>query len=665
MGKSVRRNKIARTVAPYKSVTAQDSNATSSASTQIPENQNKELYNEIILVLGELSNETNRLNGLVKISMMIGNNRYREEFLKQNLLNILFENDCANYSKEGIDAKITDSYLNLLKILVFEDGYSIGIHLWKKRNIWKTIVELFSRDKSELLVYLENLTGLIIGLINKSEFILDDIMGDELKINFLLANIVNLFNTVFESNNNDGNQKPNISQKVINSLLNLVYDFSSNSDMFLQKLIFEFGFNLERLIVFSGSVENKIGKIYVECIKFQLFEYCDSVNKETVLDRDENIEKIFIEIYMNLTSYLKSVQFDINQLILDSNNSNNNKLRFENVEFLQSVEISMDLITTIIEYCGTSLPIDTASENDLIKYFNSDVLISNFVNDVEFFEFLSKCLVDYELKFEINALYIFINLSILFNNLNFTNLPESWVQQLTKIWIFYLNDSEKSPILKHCEFKTDLIFNIHNFQKIFEFLNNSIDIIYNEKLIEESQLINNLNSVFSNFEEIMKLNFKLLTFQNTPKKKRKSNVFNNYLSLNDVKELNSLIESFYVEALQFLKSLAKLKSVNLNLCVGNFMILNLLSSESLNILQPSLIIDLIVSIFEIYSDKSFNYDCNFVNSKYVEHLKTCKDQLKNEIFKRKIDKNIDPVLKAQSNELIKELDRFIKYKENE
>ncbi|GMM35288.1 Syo1 protein [Saccharomycopsis crataegensis] len=765
MGKSKKKSRISKILSggsPFPTVGQSNDSTTNN---QLPkESKHYSTVHKLISQLNStIASPNDKIIALNSIVVMCNDPSLREEFFKQNILGLLFSNDplgqststSKNYNndnaKDGelqvcfLNSKnldIVNSTLELLKIIVFEDGYAMSTHLWKKRRIWKYIdmnlnnlknsfnefsmnMTSFNNSQKVLLFELtENIFGLIIALINGSESILDEILtnnADNEKMNSIAEFAVNLLKWCLIIDDENKNLK--VSLRLFNTLLDLIYDFSSESGDFIERLIFNYGFSLQKLIEFGAMIDdtkiNSVTRIYIENIKFQVFEVAGvqlalagaSANDDqdqVVKDFEAKRDQIFIEIYQNLSGYLKQSSKTLDVMLAATQLNPADYANVDSPEFMakhnekskandeiQAMEISLDLIATIVEFAGTNPAleqlIESSSDNDsqIIEYFNNNKLINSFL-DAEFFEFLYQCLVNYNYKFELHALDCFINLAILFGSLSTTDLPSIWKDQAEKYWSSFITNQATSPFFRALKsfngsntVDGTVIYNLHTQIKTFGFLNASVKILQTTTANNEQQeqsLITFVQALINNGNSFSTINYHIQLLQSQPKKKKKSNHANSA----ENKEFVELIGQYYQEFLQLLVVLAQLPLVNLNGIIGDYLFNKVLNpvyqsaaaadeapfakepTSMLDILPPRILIDLISSVFDIYSDKSFVYDGpNFVNKNYSGILKSLKEVLKSDIFKRKIDKNVDANLKALSYATIKELDRFIKYKDHE
>lgn len=100
------------------------------------------------------------------------------------------------------------------------------------------------------------------------------------------------------------------------------------------------------------------------------------------------------------------------------------------------------------------------------------------------------------------------------------------------------------------------------------------------------------------------------------------------------------------------------QNLDINRAIGQFFLECLSSPE----LDPSLLVDIMTFVFEIYSDEDFDYDKPvFVEGGFLDLLKTNISPNLKKSFKM-VDKNKDPELKSQCTNVFNTLDSFIHYK---
>lgn len=309
----------------------------------------------------------------------------RKLFLKNDLVKIVM-NDLLK--QEAQFDEIIVSSLDLLKHLIVEENYDLSIYLWRN-GIWDIIhsnitkafdslthlndsnVDILSKDL--LLSYINNLIGILDNLV--MELNLETINGS------LIPQLVdsNVLNVIFSLLKFETATKFNISLSL--SVLQFVYDLSSISENFLKDVLLnntEFKAAFEKLLFNSGALFEKspLGKVYVIGIKLQIQEIQDDLTN-------------------NLDSTLKEVFNVLNEIDLNS----------EKDEEFQIVDISLDLLTTIIEIKG-SLFLEDSSKKD-------KVFISQCTDNI--LPFLGKL---FEVDFKNNKRLICLNNLIIYLNSN-------------------------------------------------------------------------------------------------------------------------------------------------------------------------------------------------------------------------------------------------------
>ncbi|KAG7660951.1 uncharacterized protein J8A68_005471 [[Candida] subhashii] len=574
------------------------------------------------------------------ITVLAEDERMRKLLLKEKLITIVME-QCLNDSNDEI---VVESF-GLLRNLGIEEGYDVLKYLWRS-NIWITIENGLNKvdtsfkylqehpdkqDKSKVQLlydFTENLLSLIIVLASGSQDIYESIFN---KIDPIIGFVVNLINLQISNES-----KFKISTKLFNSLLEFIYEFSTESIDFIKKLNENSNLDFVKLIEYVESNQsNKLANIYIEGIKFNNYEILETNHQ----DKDQIAQSIFIRLYnliididlnelkqkinsiSNPDNSNKPIQKDANTLEKDLSSSSIETKSQTKAE-LYSLEISLDIITSILEY----LSINEESPQDPIELspeLQTILLDKTFMALIEL------------LKFEINENILQLIEKILsaLNNLTWLmlsneTLPVEWYTKSLSLWDIILTLSSKqdqSPVVQ----------------------NSCLNILWGVVKSLGPEIVSEIQPEMIGG---------LIT-------KAKNILGETESNTTDDDSLN-----MYLSIVGFLGTLAPI--------VGNNDITNEISQFLLQSCQECInkseqnpiIIEIIIEslnlIYEIFSDKDFSYDYEiFVKQNYLSNLKNLQPNVK-QVYK-KIDKHKQPQLKLKMEETWINLGRFIQYKETE
>lgn len=262
------------------------------------------------------------------INVLAEDQRMREMLLKEDIISVVMET-CLNDSNDEI---VVEAF-GLLRNLAIEEGYDVIRFIWEN-NIWTTIESALEKinisfkyliengvakekDKSKvqlLFDFSENIFALIIMLITADEEIFDAIFS---RIDPILEFILNVID-----NHVDGKLK--ISSGLLNTLLEFIYQLSTESVAFVEKI---HTFNWEKVSNFLTGNESvtPTARIYYNGIYFSLVEIV--LQPTDQLKKEELMREV-------LSNVFKSVK----------------EVGEENVGF----EVGCDIIATVCEYLATN-----------------------------------------------------------------------------------------------------------------------------------------------------------------------------------------------------------------------------------------------------------------------------------------------------------------------
>lgn len=545
----------------------------------------------------------------------------RKAFLKNDLVKIILNDLLIENNKYD---EILVSSLDLLKHLIIEESYDLSIYLWRN-GIWEILKENFTKafkslqhlndsnvdimSKDLLLNYINNLIEILDNLVMElnSETIKSSIIP-KLNEDDIIMN--NLFEILKIENIN----KFNLS--IITNILQLIYDLSSISIEFLQNILLNDNNNVSFTKIFNNLLsntdklnENSLCKIYLIGINLQIFEIKDNLN--------DNLNLIIDEI------------FNITNLI------NNNETAMEGENF-QVIDISLDLLTTIIEIKG-SIYLQDETKKDSV--FNEKCI-------EQILPFLGKL---FEINYTNNKKLICLNNLIIY--LNSTKLiNDKLIEDLEML--------NNNKILNEFNKLINESFGKIDIETIIDYLNFELNLIEIEpmKFIQNEEIITQINKLieisiknkideFTDIEIQIQFITSLLMYLSIIAK----NINNLEITKNIVE---FIIKYNLIEPINFYNN--KLTNDKLNISKYHKKY-HYLVEESINIA--------INSIFEMFDDDySYNriiYHDGKMNELLINIMQDYKKIYKN------IDKNVNLKLKRQTEETLNNLQRFIDYKKTE
>lgn len=545
----------------------------------------------------------------------------RKAFLKNDLVKIILNDLLIENNKYD---EILVSSLDLLKHLIIEESYDLSIYLWRN-GIWEILKENFTKafkslqhlndsnvdimSKDLLLNYINNLIEILDNLVMElnSETIKSSIIP-KLNEDDIIMN--NLFEILKIENIN----KFNLS--IITNILQLIYDLSSISIEFLQNILLNDNNNVSFTKIFNNLLsntdklnENSLCKIYLIGINLQIFEIKDNLN--------DNLNLIIDEIF-NITNII-----------------NNNETAMEGENF-QVIDISLDLLTTIIEIKG-SIYLQDETKKDSV--FNEKCI-------EQILPFLGKL---FEINYTNNKKLICLNNLIIY--LNSTKLiNDKLIEDLEML--------NNNKILNEFNKLINESFGKIDIETIIDYLNFELNLIEIEpmKFIQNEEIITQINKLieisiknkideFTDIEIQIQFITSLLMYLSIIAK----NINNLEITKNIVE---FIIKYNLIEPINFYNN--KLTNDKLNISKYHKKY-QYLVEESINIA--------INSIFEMFDDDySYNriiYHDGKMNDLLINIMQDYKKIYKN------IDKNVNLKLKRQTEETLNNLQRFIDYKKTE
>ena len=568
---------------------------------------------------------------LSSINVLCEDPHMRHLLLKEKLIQIILNNLLSDNNMD-----IVIEAVGLLRNLTLEEGYDLAIHLWRNQ-IWTAIKDglnkivqsldliiksdddngsererkdITKNSKRLLFDYSDNLISLIVALSNGADQILNEILQDD-QLHEILYTFVKFIEYGF-------NKLPCHLQ---NTLLDLIYDFSSESLDFIDSVM-----AFEPIAVLLSSLDklettNELTQILVQGIKLQ---FLDGVIDEQITSTNCN------EIVIKVINSIKDINLDqmkkglYSDVVLNNNDNNNNddddssstansnlltantqklkeyaKIRQDSMMQLQAIEVGIDIITGIIEIIASS---DIKPNQELTQTLH--ILIPQFLFAL-LKEFPDRILISWN-----NLLWLYVTLD---------ESVESDV--LKQLWKEVTNQTETLT-------QEDMNIKVGKMSVIWVILKLCGMLGYVD-LLQEWSIWNNLEFVSKIKEE--------------------------YLQTDNIE--------YRTKCCGIMTTIASYQgqSIEVNKVISEFLLEKMVSSET----PPELLIDMTYAMFEIYGDRDYDYDEKvFVQGEYLNILREkVQPNLKN-VFKM-VDKNKMPELKERCTQCYNTLDSFIHYKANE
>lgn len=542
----------------------------------------------------------------------------RKIFLKNDLIKITLD----LLKQENQYDEILVSCLDLLKHLIIEEDYDLSIYLWRN-GIWEILELNFNKafnslshlndsnvnviSKDLLISYINNLIGILDNLVMELNLeTIDNALLSKLTESQLLSKFFQFLNSGVE----------NSTISIALNFLQFIYDLSTISTKFLQNSLInndEFETIVDNLCKnLSTFDKHPLGKIYIVGIKLQVLELKDDLSSNNL---DSLINEIF-NILNNMT--------DLNS---------------KNDEDFQIVDISLDLLTTIIEIKGSlSLQNNSANKD---KVFN-DKCINQIL------PFLGKL---FEVDFTNNKKLICLN------NLMIYLTSNQLISQQLVTDLESLNNNKINN-----DFESLVSSGTPDLEIVVDYLNFKLNLLEIDPTKLTDNEVNQINSLVG--LGMKNVNLENIDNEIDPDIELKIQFITTllmYLSLlakaiatvETVKPIVEFIIQYnLVKPIEFYNSKTTKGGLNISKFHTKY---KYLVEESINLA--------INSIFEIFDDDyPYNrpiYHAGNLNGLLNNMLSDYKKIYKN------IDKNVNFSLKKQTEETVNNLQRFIEYKKSE
>ncbi|GCE98731.1 hypothetical protein ZYGM_003562 [Zygosaccharomyces mellis] len=569
---------------------------------------NRALVKKLDPLLAQLTNGTpnERAIALSSISVICEDPVARAELLKQRLVHVVLS---QLINDENTD--IVVEAFGLLRNLALEEGYDVSTNLWRS-GIWSGILRGFEQveqslpkcgdapveSRRSLFDYADNLLSLVVALANGSDAILAQVLNeDKLQIIFQVVNAFLQY----------GMDK--IPLALLNTVLDLLYDFSSESFEFIEYVLQD-----QQLAGFVQTLDqssrgNELTKVLVQGINLQFadmdmsYEKVDSII-HNVCSSVQHINWQELQINMEPLNEREMLNQEPNYVVHRIKDYTSK--RSESLMKLQSIEIAVDLLTASTEmvaslYEETQRKLPDSLSKTLTEFIPP--VLTNLQPHLT-----SRILISWN-----NLLWLYITLGV-----NFFQLSD---ELSSNLWQFVNSLSQDDQI--------DI--QLGKWSVIWVFL----------KTISLQQ---NTDHWLNGFQ--LQNNFQFV-----------QNVIQSYS-----KSLENDNVELCEKLVGVLTALASFQGqIEINRIIGQFILEQLVSDRT----SPLLLVDLTSSLFEIYADASFDYDEPvYVKDGFQEIIRLKVIPKLRQSFKL-VDRNKDALLKERCTECFNILDSFVHYKQNE
>ncbi|AMD19921.1 HCL230Wp [Eremothecium sinecaudum] len=612
MGKAKKRLRASkRSTNPLPRNTAKDEQAKLKKILPLLEKLHSDIANDRSMALGS-------------ISVLCEDAYIRDLLLRQKLVQLVMTKLLSDENTEIM----VDAY-GLLRNLCLDVGYDVSMHVWRS-DIWTHINSGFGKlleslpslageskataeSKRLLFDFGDNLISLVVALADSSEDIFSALMAND-KLDLLLHVVCEILKYGLPAVQGKSDVTLRITTQLFNSILDFIYTFSSESGDFIELIgnhsyLSEFLIILPSLTIKNG---NELTMVLTQGILLQIMEVKMKYEEIESLIRTtcSAIEHIDLQsVKADLQPLEENSDLTTGENVADVSQKikNYTSKRSAATMKLQTLELSLDIITASTELI--------AAKHEEGHHTVPESLMNVLTEGLPIVyqalerEFSSRLLVSWN-----NLLWLFLTLNV--------NLFELRNEPWKRVWEFINNVDNKEPGNRIGKLRClcALLKSIQLQESPSQYL---------EAL--QCNDVNFCNLVFQEFSSDESLD--------------KDEIFELKQSCCNVLGVIGAFQN----------------QVDVNKMVGDFFI-QLLSN---NTTPPRLLVDVLNHFIDIYSDAAFDYDEPvFVQAGYLTALK---DQVVPNLrtsFKF-VDKNKDPVLKADCQDAFNMLDSFIHYKEKE
>lgn len=590
------------------------------------------------------------------ITVLAEDERMRRLLLKERLIAVVMET-CLNDSNDEI---IVEAF-GLLRNLGVEEGYDVSKYLWRQ-GIWVSIESALNKidhsfkymkgegkengeqekekeregqtnknnttsvkDKSKVLLlfdFCENVLSLILVLAS----------GDDQMCDAVLAKSEPIVELVLQLVQDHITNKLRVSNKLFNVGLEFIFELATVSDELVEKLIL--CSKLSEIIEHVENLNNKLTKVFVEGIKFRVFEIEQLPNKYR--RKQEEMAKILKMVYWILSSIDLS---QLSQSIEKSKNNFNNNNNSSSNEFIQKSGASKGEENTLEKDLSSSSDLKNEVQADLATIENGLAIVASVLEYISVNE---------------EAPSLPVHISNELENVLFGEIEPMLKQLLNAAGYQYTNLQLDEQILSA----------LNNFCWLL-LSNENLPVAWYEESLAVWDIVlkvldKNFNSLgLSTMWAIMKCHGPEITQRVPP------SFIENLLCIK-VEEPNFETIPNVVGVIGTIAPIANNTEITYSISQYLMAAISVAceNANSKNPLAVEIIIESLNALYDIFADKEFQYDYEiFVEKNYLVWFRDIEPRVK-EAYK-KVDKNRHPVLKSRMEEVWNNLERFIEYKASE
>lgn len=568
------------------------------------------------------------------ITVLAEDARMRRMLLKERLLAILMEN-CLNDLNDEI---VVESF-GLLRNIAIEEGYEVAKFCWRQ-NIWAAIeaalakieksFKFLSEDdekkksekaKTQLLYdFTENVLLLVVALASGSGDLYDGVFA---KIDPILVLVVDLINWNVPT--------MRTSFKLLNALLDFVYEFSSESLEFIQKLKIIGAFDIEKLaeaVSASSHDNNRLGRVYVEGIRYQMYEAAGADKNATANAVLGRLFEITTRVDLNTVASQLAPVDNANEPIkpptdgptedIDQQISGDTPEKAQARSDVQALEVALDISTSVVEYVAVGEPGEPV---EISPELTETVMSRAFPS-------FRELLVHDErlggvLQLSSKALAALNNVVWLF--LAADNVPNDWDEQVETLWEV------------------------------------AVRLLARDNLSLQKECLSVLWAVAKTVPEM------LSRVDNTIVESLMARCQRLAEELPDATDATELVE-FVLATVGFLGAVAPGTEVLVVGQIGEFLLLSATffaqEGRHADTAAVEVVVETLNAVYDVFGDGSYAYDQPvFVQGGFLERLRSLQGPVR-EVYKS-IDKNRHAELRMRAEEAWTNLGRFVQYKEEE
>lgn len=612
------------------------------ASTQEIKDQSTR-QNKIVPLIGQLSSSApnDRSVALNAITVLSEDSRMRQLLLKEKLIPTLM----TQTLNDSNDELVVETF-GLLRNLTIEEGYEVAKYLWRS-NIWAAIETALAKiqstfqflaadkklDQKRLYMFydfVENIFSLMVLIASCSQDLYKNVYT---KIDSSVDIAVDILNWNCEKLR---------SVKLFSSALDFLYEFSSNSAEFVNRLATMPTLDLNivaEAVHLPAQYRNTLGKVYVEGLRFHFMEVGGNYS---VTSKNEACAQILLKLlgflsHIDVSDIQKKLAVPDNAADpLQKQPQSQEQVHPQDIDIpfggesiekaqaradLQAIEITVDLVTSICELLAINdqNPLELVLLDDNVTSVILTTVYASFLYLLRFdresggaLHLVSKLLVAFN-----NICWLFLSASTILVDY-FAKIPELWQQ------------------VEFCSADD------------WELQNTCLSIMWALAKVMGPEVRNKIS-----VDKVQSILTKCAD-----------------LISSNISENDQFAFEYLLSAAGFLGSIAQvIENVDITGQVAEFLLalITHFSKEEFNLRDPKSLeipIESLNLLYDIFGDAEYSYDEPiFVGRNFLERLEQIEPEVR--AFYKKIDKNWSTELKLRAEEAWMNLKRFIEYKKTE